>query len=58
MNLHGSEGGLKDNGLNQKRIEFYKKSQDQVRLRYKYYNYSYKSANTSKSSIKYRTINP
>lgn len=45
----------KQKGINSKRLEFYKKSQDQIRFRYKYYNY--KETN-SKSSIKYKVINP
>lgn len=59
MSINGSEGRLKAiRPNNEKRLEFYKKSQDQIRLRYKYYNYNNKSTIVSKSSIKYRTINP
>jgi hypothetical protein len=56
MNFTGFQ--VKNSGRddNEKKMEFFKKSQDQIRFRYKYYNY--KEPQRAKSSIKYRTINP
>lgn len=45
--------------VNNKRIQFFKKSQEQTRLRYKYYNYVRKEVPaTSSNSMKYKSINP
>lgn len=45
--------------VNTKRMQFFKKSQEQTRLRYKYYNYVRKEAPTvSNNSMKYKSINP
>jgi hypothetical protein len=45
--------------VNSKRMQFFKKSQEQTRLRYKYYNYVRKEPpNTSQHSMKYKTVYP
>jgi hypothetical protein len=45
--------------VNTKRMQFFKKSQEQTRLRYKYYNYVRKEVPAhSNNSMKYKSINP